>query len=121
MWVGERRQRGSHTSHVHTCQHKSGASRANALKVCGLNLGEMSLSVKAEKAKCSRNNENLPSWMFIMVDEQMSILALFIFCQKISCDNVAKGGFKWNLSGQFSEILATGMSCLSTQVLNTSC
>lgn len=56
-----------------------------------------------------------------MVDEQRSILALFILCQKISCDNVAKGGFKWNLSGQFSEILATGMSCLSTQVLNTLC
>lgn len=76
----------------------------------------MSLCVKAEKAKCSRNNENLPSWMFIMVDEQRSILALFIFCQKISCDNVAKGGFKWNLSGQFSEILTTGMSCLYSGV-----
>lgn len=75
------------------------------LRVCSLNLSELSLCVKAEQAKCSRNNENLPSWMLIMVDEQGSVLVLLILlCQKLSCDNAAKGGFKWDLSGQFSEI-----------------
>lgn len=70
------------------------------LSICGLNLGEMSLSVKAEQAKCSRNNENWTSWMFIMVDEQGSVLVLLVLlCQKLSCDNVAQGGFKWDLSG----------------------
>lgn len=88
------------------------------LRVCGLNLGEMSLCVKAEQAKCSRSNENLPFWIFIMVDEQGSVLALLILhCQKLSCDNIAKGGFKWDLSGQFSEILGAGMSCSSPQTL----
>lgn len=51
-----------------------------------------------------------------MVDEQGGVLALLVFlCQKLSCGNVAKGGFRWDPSGQFSEILGTGMRCPSTQ------
>lgn len=87
-------------------------------RVYGLNLGEMSLCVKAEQAKCSRSNGNLPFWMFITVDEQGNVLALLILLsQKLSCDSVAKGGFKWDLSDQFSEILGAGVSCPSPQTL----
>lgn len=74
--------------------------------------------MKTKQAKFIRNNENWQSRMLIMMDEQRSVLALlFVLSQRLSVIGAAKKGLKCDLSGQFFEILDTGMSCPSTQTL----